>query len=148
MVRTGEVGLVEAYDGFGAAGSPNGDFLLPAILFDLILNNRERAGLVLHRLDESHESRMLSRLPDSFSAVLNVRCRSSSQTWAAHPGPIFSCVNGPRGFQTSDPPVGHLCSSQSEDSCSMGMWSDVRVANRQVTYGIVLYLAEKRCVPY
>lgn len=38
---TWKVGLVEAYDGLGAASAPNGDFLLPAILLDLILNTRQ-----------------------------------------------------------------------------------------------------------
>lgn len=42
MMLTWKVGLVEAYDGFGAACAPNGDFLLPAILFDLILNARQQ----------------------------------------------------------------------------------------------------------
>lgn len=42
MMLTWKVGLVEAYDGFGTACAPNGDFLLPAILFDLVLNARQQ----------------------------------------------------------------------------------------------------------
>lgn len=79
-VHTGKVGLMEAYDGFGAACSPNGDFLLPTILFDLILNRKKKKKLVSPTQVGRHGCQMFLRLPDSFSVVLNVRCRSSSQT--------------------------------------------------------------------
>lgn len=137
IMLTWKVGLVEAYDGFGAACAPNGDFLLPAILFELILNTRQqpRSVSVVEGLFMTlhAQKQMCSGLPDSFSAALNARCRSSSQTLAAHPGPIFSCVNGPRGFRTFCLPVGRLCSSQNEDSCNMGgVYSDAMAIDMSV----------------
>lgn len=122
---------MKADNGFGAACSPNSDFLLSAIFFDIILYNRNKhtCGYVVpHRLELVYRVNVsVSRLPDSFSAALSVHCRSSSRTWAAHPGPTVSCVNGPRGFQTFYPPVGRPGSSQNEDSCN-GLMSDVTYA--------------------